>query len=268
MPSPPRAVSPTLGVRRRQEPQRGTSGGCWRSPARLCWGAGDRHGCPAFPCTARRHPRVHRPARRMPHPPVGRGRWRLTRARDTGGGRVAPPPGRTLPPGRAWRTARPAARTSATGPGRTPPHRARHAATPRAQAMVPPDHTETAPALTGTRRQCRGGAAEPTPARGRHPPRGGARAGATPTASHACGSPRRTRARARHHRSARGASRSPPGASSDAGPGPGWRGRSAQGAQVRSPGAVGHGQLVPRATPDSHAARSSPTPAVSRRAMY
>jgi len=189
--------------------------------------------------------------------------------RPRGGARVvspcpARPPGRTRPPGRAWRTALPAARTSATGPGRTPPRRARHAATPRAQDMVPPDHAEATPARTGTCRQRRGGPSEPTQVRGRHQPRCGASTGATPTASHACGSPRRTRARARHHRSARGAPHPPPGASSDAGPGTGWRCSDAQGARVLSPGAVGHGRLFPRATPDSNAARSSPTPGFRR----
>ena len=71
------------------------SGGYCQSPASPCWGAGDRRGCPAFPCTDRRHPRVHRL--------VGRGRRRLTRRPPQGTPHVAPPgPGR--PPGRVRRT--------------------------------------------------------------------------------------------------------------------------------------------------------------------
>ncbi len=86
-------------------------------------------------------------------PPVGRGRWRLTRVRDQGGGHVAPPgppppPDRRLPPGCAWRPARPAARTRG-------PRTRQHAATPRAQEAVSPDHAKTSPARTGTRRQRR-----------------------------------------------------------------------------------------------------------------
>jgi len=156
------------------------------------------------------------------------------------------------------RTARPAAQTRATGPGHPPPRRARHAVTPRAPAVVPPDHPESSPARTGPPHQRRGCASAPTPARGQHPLRCCASAGTTPPAGPACGSPRRTRAR--HHRSAWGAPRPPPGAASDAEPGTSWRGREAQGARLLSPGAVGQGRLFSRASPGSNAAPSSPTP--------
>ena len=86
----------TLGVRRRWKPQRRRSGGWKRSPARLCWVAGDRRGRPVFPRTDRRHPRVHRPG--------DLARRRLTRRPPQGTTRAAPPgparpPGSVRPPG-------------------------------------------------------------------------------------------------------------------------------------------------------------------------
>ena len=81
----------TPGFRRGKEPERGTSGGCFPSPANPCWVAGDRCRCSGLPVTACRHTR-----------------WAVEHGdcRDAGprgGGRLAPqylgrPPGSTMPP--------------------------------------------------------------------------------------------------------------------------------------------------------------------------
>ena len=75
----------TLGFRRGEERERGTSGRCSPSPANPCWGAGDRCRCLGLPVTACHHLRGRHPGDRMPPRAVGHGPWRLTRRRASGG---------------------------------------------------------------------------------------------------------------------------------------------------------------------------------------
>jgi len=103
-----RRQSLTLRVRRGGQRERGTSRRWQPSPARLCWVAGSRRGCPRLPVTDLRHPRGHHPRRRRPPHPLGRGRERLTRRQGQGGSVRGP----TVP----WTTDR-ARAASRAGPG-------------------------------------------------------------------------------------------------------------------------------------------------------
>ena len=194
----------TLGFRRGKEPQRGTSGGCFPSPANPCWGAGDRRQCPAFPRTNHRHPGMHRP--------VSRGRRRLPRRQTQRTRRSAPPcPGR--PPGSVRPTGAYRARR---GPG--PDRVSARNGQPQTTA---PTHARTRRPSSGTGRSATRPPRARAPGAGDTPPApgggGGASSeerltpasprpgpGATTTPQHVGWGARPTHQRARHHRGGTG----------------------------------------------------------------